>query len=387
MENILNEAYSAMYGSSQNTPKTYAGDTNINITVSTPEPAPFRNAGSCKSYTTPVTVSEAIKEVGGDYTVEKRSLVAINNELAYALKDNVPFAQTTLSNNDVVPTHMATVRTDTGRILGVVGKDYGVVQNDKALEFFNYILNGEISGHEKAVIETAGILNDGERFYISARMGNDIMMPGDNSPIEDYIVLFNSHDGSGSVQVVPSFIRVICQNTLTMALKEARCKLAYRHTSKVNERMDLTTRENFERAAEVLRFHESYRKHFIEDIERLNRVQLEWKQVQDLAANVFATPAEMKEIRSKNYDVLKVDDEILSTRKKNQIISLQNAIESGIGQDSNRGTGLWLFNGFTTWAQNEKKYSSTTAKFDSIMDGDISRKRQKIHDDILLLAV
>ncbi|MBP5722163.1 MAG: DUF932 domain-containing protein [Bacteroidales bacterium] len=385
MENILNEAYAAMYGSSENAPQTtYEGNTNVNVSVA--EPAPFRNAGKCKSYSTPVTVSEAIKEVGGDYTVEKRSLVAIPNDLSEALKDNQPSAQTTLSKNDIITSHMATVRTDTNEILGVVGSGYGVVQNESALEFFNHILNGDVSGAEKAVIETAGILNDGARFYISARMGTDIMMPGDNSPIEDYILLFNSHDGSGSVQVVPSFIRVICQNTLTMALKQARCRLTYRHTSKVNERMDLTSQENFERAAQVLRFHESYRKHFIEDLERLKRVQLEWKQIQDLSASVFATPAEMKEIRTKNYDVSKVDDEILSTRKKNQIISLQNAVESGIGQDTNRGTGLWLFNGLTTWAQNEKKYQNATAKFDSIMDGDISRKRQELHDNILALA-
>lgn len=389
MENdFMKEAYEAMYGSSQNAPQSvYEGSTNVRISIGDgAEPAPFRNAGKCKSFSTPLTVSEAVKEVGGDYKVEKRSLVAIPNDLAQALNDNQPTAQTTLSKEDIVSSHMASVRTDTNEILGVVGKDYGIVQNADALEFFNHILNGDVTGNEKAVIETAGILDDGARFYISARMGNDIMLPGDNSPIEDYIVLTNSHDGSGSVQVVPSFIRVICQNTLNMALKEARCRLTYRHTSKVNERMDLTSRENFERAAEVLRFHESYRKHFIEDLERLNRVQLEWKQVQDLASQVFATPAEMTHIRQANYDVSKVDNEILSTRKKNQIISLQDAIESGIGQESNRGTGLWLFNGFTTWAQNEKKYQNATAKFDSIMDGDISRKRQQLHQNILEMA-
>ncbi|MBP5722482.1 MAG: DUF932 domain-containing protein [Bacteroidales bacterium] len=383
-KDILSAAYEAMYGNNKNAPQsTYEGETNVNVRVA--EPAPFRAAGK-KSFTTPVTVSEAVKEVGGDYQVEKRPLVAITNDLKQALEDNQPNANTTLTKNDIVSSHMATVRTDTNQLLGVVGSGYGVVQNDSALEFFNYILNGEISGAEKAVIETAGVLDDGARFYISARMGNDIMLPGDNSPIEDYILLYNSHDGSGSVQVVPSYIRVICQNTLNMALKTARCRLTYRHTSKVNERMDLTSKENFERAAEVLRFHESYRKHFIEDLERLNRVQLEWNQIQDIACSTFATPAEMKEIRQNKYDVSKVDDEILSTRKKNQIISLQDAIESGIGQNSNRGTGLWLFNGFTTWAQNSKKYQNATAKLDSIMDGDVSRKRQYVHDAILQAA-
>lgn len=383
---ILNEAYSILYGSSENAPSPYDEDTKVNVTVTEAQPAPWRASGKNKSFESPVTVSEAVKEVGGDYTVEKRSLVVIPNELRDALNDNQPTAQATLSKNDIITSHMATVRTDTNQRLGVVGSGYGVVQNGDALEFFNHILNGEISGDEKAVIETAGVLDDGARFYISARMGDDMIVSGDNSPIEDYILLFNSHDGSGSVQVVPSFIRVVCQNTLSMALKQARSRLTYRHTSRVNERMDLTTKENFQRAAEVLRFHENYRKHFIEDLDLLKRVQLEWKQAQDLAAQVFATPAEMTHIREANYDVFKVDDEILSTRKKNSIVSLQNAIESGIGQDTNRGTGLWLFNGLTTWAQNEKKYQNGTAKLDSIMDGDIARKTQKLHDSILQLV-
>lgn len=384
----MKEALAAMYGSAENAPEVYDGDTTVNVNVTEAQPVPWKTAGVNKQFETNVTVSEAIKAVGGDYVVEKRPLVVVQQKLADALRDNQPTAETTLSANDIIDSHMASVRTDNGKILGVVGSTYGIVQNDKALEFFNNILNGDVSGEEKPVIETAGILDEGARFYISAKMGNDIMLPGDNSPIEDYILLFNSHDGSGSVQVVPSFIRVVCQNTLTAALKRARSRLTYRHTSKVNERMDLTRLENLKRADEVLRFHESYKKHFIEDLELLNSIKLEWKQVQDLSAGVFATPAEMDFIRKANYDVFKVDDEILSTRKKNAIVSLQNAVESGVGQKDtkNRGTGLWLYNGLTTWAQNEKKYQNGTAKFDSILDGDISRKRQALHDNILLLA-
>ena len=382
----LDEIYTVLYGSPKNAPKPYDGNTQVNITVSEPQPAPWKTAGENKSFSTPVTISEAVKEVGGDYTVEKRALVAIPNSLKEALNDNQPNTSATLSKSDIIPSHMATVRTDTNRILGVVGSGYGIVPNDKALEFFNHILNGDVSGNEKAVIETAGVLDEGARFYISARMGEDMVVPGDNSPIEDYILLFNSHDGSGSVQVVPSFIRVVCQNTLSIALSEARSKLTYRHTSRVNERMDLTAKENFERAAEVLRFHDSYRKHFIEDLNRLKRVQLTPNDVLELACSVFATPAEMKELRSAKYNVSNVDDEILSTRKKNSIISLQDAIESGIGQDTNRGTGLWLFNGLTTWGQNVKKYQNNTAKLDSIMEGDIARKTQKLHDNILQMA-
>lgn len=59
---------------------------------------------------------------------------------------------------------------------------------------------------------------------------------------------------------------------------------------------------------------------------------------------------------------------------KNRIIALRNTIESGIGQDSYRGTKLWLLNGLTTFFSNEKKYKTNEDKFESLTDGTDLRK-------------
>ena len=60
-----------------------------------------------------------------------------------------------------------------------------------------------------------------------------------------------------------------------------------------------------------------------------------------------------------------------------------DSVESGIGQDTNRGTGLWMYNGITTWANNGKQYKDGERKFDAIWGGDVSRKVQKMHDMVL----
>ena len=342
----------------------------------------------CRSFKTPVTVSEAAEAVGANYEVRKHYMVAISDELYNAIMNGTSITEETLRQENIVSTHMATMREDNGNILGVVGSTYGVVSNADSMAFFNHILNGDISSStEKAVIETAGILDGGGRFYITAKMNSNIRIDGDNSDIEDYLLLTNAHDGSGSVSVLFTPIRVICQNTLNAALRSAKNKLIYKHTSRVNERMDLTKEANIQRAAEVLRFHESYKKAFIEDLNRLRSIKLKEDEVNDMVCRVFADEKEMRIIREHYYKLDGISTDDVSTRKKNLITSLMDSVESGIGQDTNRGSGLWLYNGISSWGNNARTYKDNAAKFDSIVHGDMSKKVQKMHDMVLEYAV
>jgi hypothetical protein len=67
-------------------------------------------------------------------------------------------------------------------------------------------------------------------------------------------------------------------------------------------------------------------------------------------------------------------------------VSCIDSIESGIGQETNRGTGLWLYNGMTTWVGNSRTYKDQVYKLDSISDGDSYKKVQKMHDLVLEYA-
>jgi phage/plasmid-like protein (TIGR03299 family) len=379
-ENITIEGFGKASRGFDNAETTVIMNTNA-------QPLAWDGIAGCRSFSNPVTVSEAAAEVGANYEVKKHHLISISDELYEAITNHTPLTQELLSMDNIVSSHMATVREDSGKVLGVVGKDYGVVQNAASMEFFNHILNGDVSGNgEKAVISTAGILDGGGRFYITAKMNSDLHIHGDNSPIEDYLLLTNSHDGTGSVTVLFTPIRVICRNTLMAALRGAKNKLVYRHTSRVNERMDLTNEINFKRAAEVLKFHETYKKAFVEDLERLREIKLTNLEIMDMACRIFADDQEMKEIKAHNYKLDGITTDILSTRKKNLIMSLMESIDYGVGQDTNRGTGLFAYNGITTWANNGRAYKDNESKFDSIIAGDMAKKTQLMHDMILEYA-
>ncbi len=106
------------------------------------------------------TSAEAIRFAGLDYTVEKRKLFTYDNE------NNNGNPDTDIIIPEIeVPNFYATLRTDTEQVLGVVGKDYEIVQNKDAFTFFDAIVGGE-----GIMYETAGALGKGERIFIAAKL-------------------------------------------------------------------------------------------------------------------------------------------------------------------------------------------------------------------------
>lgn len=341
-------------------------------------PVAWKTINGCRNFQTPVTIEEAVKEVGADYEVQKEHLVKVPQSLIDSIMSGNPHVGLTLTKDDIIQSHMATVRKDNNRTLGVVGSNYGVVQNSKAFEFIDIITSGKLGGN-RPVIETAGVLGDGERMYVTAKMPTDLYI-GDNKndPINDYILFTNSHDGSGAVTVLFTPIRVICQNMLNMVFNQARNKLVFRHSSRVNERLEWEKEENIERAVAVLKMHEKFKKEFIDRLFQLSKVTVTDKDAINFAANIFAKPEQVKQLAEVNYNLDAVED--LSTRVKNNIVALRDAIESGVGQEDYRGSKLWLFNGLTTFFSNERKFKNTEDKLNSIVDGDAYKKVQKGFD-------
>jgi phage/plasmid-like protein (TIGR03299 family) len=127
--------------------------------------------------------------------------------------------------NHPVKGKFATVRTDSNEALGVVGDKYRVLQNKEAFSFFDAIV-----GEKLAMFHTAGALGVGERIWMLAKLPGELWVtPKDN--IEQYLLLTNSHDGSSAVQIMATPIRVVCQNTLNVAINmRTDQKTRVRHT-------------------------------------------------------------------------------------------------------------------------------------------------------------
>lgn len=127
----------------------------------------------------------------------------------------------------------ATIRTDTGQHLGTVGKNYHVLQNDQAFAFFEPWI---VENHAR--IESMGELRGGKRIWIQASIsGADPIevVPGDEVLL--YVLLANSHDGSMSVSTGFVGERVVCENTLMLALRKGKL-LKVRHTRNAGEALE-----------------------------------------------------------------------------------------------------------------------------------------------------
>ena len=103
-------------------------------------------------------------------------------------------------------------RTSDGRILGVVGPRFTVLQNKDAFKWFEPFLAAK-----EALLHTAGSLQDGSRVWVLAKLKRDPLVIAEGDEVEKFILLSHGHDGSLAVRCGFTPIRVVCQNTLSMA--------------------------------------------------------------------------------------------------------------------------------------------------------------------------
>jgi phage/plasmid-like protein (TIGR03299 family) len=176
--------------------------------------APWHGLG--QKLESPATAEEAIQAAGLDYRVVKRPLQAVIRG-----RSHVP-----------VYTHFATIRTDTNDVLGVVGARYVPVQNREAFTFFDSLVGGD-----EAIYETAGALNRGEKVWILARLPGNIKLLG-KDVIQKFLLLYNSHDGSSMIRAKLTPIRVVCNNTLSVALAGSEQEVRIKHTPSALDKLE-----------------------------------------------------------------------------------------------------------------------------------------------------
>src|SRR5262249_36944430 len=115
---------------------------------------------------------------------------------------------------------VANVRTDTDRVLGVVSKDYVPLQNRDAFAFLDSLVeDGSLR------YETAGAVKEGRQIWLLARMPGSLAPAGTSDEVLPYALLTNGHDGSRAITVLPTTVRVVCNNTLCLALRKGEGQL------------------------------------------------------------------------------------------------------------------------------------------------------------------
>lgn len=164
----------------------------------------------------PATSAEAINAAGLDWEVTKHPLYVRDGQGYHRVDDKFLM--------------MRGDQLEWGHGFGIVSSGYTPLQNREAFSFFD-----DIVGQGAAVYHTAGALGQGERVWILAKLPDNIRVVG-NDICDKYLLLSNSHDGQSSVQMKFTPIRVVCQNTLTMALSHGSA-VRISHTRNIQDRM------------------------------------------------------------------------------------------------------------------------------------------------------
>ncbi len=308
-----------------------------------------------------MTSRECIQEALLDYTVTKAPVYV-------KYKENLIVDGVT-QRGKLIPDKYATYREDTGVAFNVVGSNYEVIQNRDAFNFFD-----DIVGENRAIYETAGALGNGETVFITAKLPDHLLIGGKDT-IDQYILLTMSHDGSGSIIAKFTPVRVVCNNTLTSALSSGRNVFKIKHTKSAKSRM--------EEAQQLLQI--TYKNGIAtqELYQSLSKINIDDSTREQFFFDLFLTPEELAGV-ARGVNIWNNND-LISTKKKNQLTKLMNYAENGPGQDMFRGTAYNAYNAITGYVQNVKSFSDDEKKFQSIILGSDDKLLELALNKVLLL--
>ena len=195
------------------------------------------------------------------------------------------------SDRKPVQGYLANVRDTDGQLLGVVSDRYRVVQNEDAFAFTDALLG------EGVRYETAGSLQSGRRVWMLAKLPNEYIILGEQ--ISPYLVFSNTHDGSGAIKVAMTPVRVVCSNTLNLALHTTKRCWSAKHTTNIAEKLD--------EARETLLFAESYMSALGAEFEELCKVRVSDRKAMELVKTLLPMKDDMTIQQKKNVRHLQED--------------------------------------------------------------------------------
>jgi phage/plasmid-like protein (TIGR03299 family) len=286
------------------------------------------------------TVEAAIIAAGLDWTVDLKPVF--------------------LEDGTKIDSAQATVRSSDQSILGVVGTRYKPLQNKDAFAFFNPFVESGL-----CTLETGGSLSAGKKVWILARIGgSDLPIVGDDV-VRKFLLLSNSHDGTISVRVGFTPVRVVCANTLAMA-----------HNND---------------ASQLIRIRHG--KNTLTDLENV-------REVINLANQTFeATAEQYRKLATKTVNsadlrkYIKVvlgiteEDKDLSTRSANQILEVTCLFENGRGNNliGVRGTAWAAYNAATEYLSHSAGRNADS-RYNSLWFGENANRNQTALNEALKLA-
>jgi phage/plasmid-like protein (TIGR03299 family) len=290
-----------------------------------------------------LTSSEAIVKAGLDWDVNLQ----------------IPYILSPTGEPIEVEGYKSVVRITDDKPLSIVGGRYTPVQNRDAFEFFDSVV-----GEKRAIYHTAGSLDSGRKIWILAKLPRDIVIriSAHEDITQQFLLFTNSHDGTSAVRMLFTPIRVVCNNTLNMALTKSG-GVNIRHTQKVHNKI--------KQAQEILGFAIEYYKDFSEIAQKM--------------ANTSVTSANFDQYLNELFNVK--EEEETATRTENMIYQVKEIHEKGTVKPFS-GTVWGVYNAVTEFSDHFKTVKGkgqggevyANNVLDSIWFGSGARLKQKAFD-------
>lgn len=248
-------------------------------------------------------------------------------------------------------------RSDTKEPLSVVSNRFQVVQPGEILEFYRDLT--EVSGFE---LETAGVLNGGKKIWALARTGQSVALRG-NDVTNGYVLLATACDGSLATTAQFTSIRVVCNNTLAVALNDSSQSVKVPHN----------TTFDAEAVKKQLGISVASWNDFIYKLKTLSLREVSNKDSEDFFRHVFATPDKKLGLGVAETPMIKAK-------------SLYEGQGRGSMLESSRGTAFGLLNSITEFVDHERRAKTIDNRLDSAWFGQGAVLKQRAFEHAMTLV-
>ena len=258
------------------------------------------------------------------------------------------------------PEQKVLYRSDSKEALSVVSKRYQVVQPREVLEFYRDLT--ERSGYE---LETAGVLKGGRKLWALARTGQSAALKG-NDVVNGYLLLATSCDGTLATTATPTTVRVVCNNTLSIAVNGASQAIKVPHSTRFNPQV----------VKQQLGIAVSQWDDFMYRMRMLAE-----RKVQDYEAKDFLRSV-LSEVQTGNPERTGLSNE----RALTKVLSLYDGHGRGAELEAAKGTAWGLLNAVTEYVDHERRARCNEYRMDTAWFGQGALIKQRALNTALLLV-
>ncbi len=258
------------------------------------------------------------------------------------------------------PEQKVLYRSDTKAALSVVSQRYQVVQPRDVLEFYRDLT--ERSGYD---LETAGVLKGGRKLWALARTGQSAALKG-NDVVNGYLLLATSCDGTLATTATPTTIRVVCNNTLTIAVNGASQAIKVPHSTRFDPRAVK---------------------------QQLGITVSQWDdfmyRMRTLAARPVKTHEAKDYLRSVLCEALAANPErsgISNERALTKVLSMYEGQGRGAELEAAKGTAWGLLNAVTEYVDHERRARNSEYRMDTAWFGQGAVIKQRALNTALQLV-